>query len=53
MKGKAIDESDEAFRRPGAEDLRETTETTRKALEKIISTKVFIFLIILRMFCIL
>lgn len=41
MKSKLIDEKDESFFKPTSEELDETTEETRKILEKIISSKVF------------
>lgn len=40
MKSKLIDEKDESFFKPTSEELDETTEETRKILEKIISSKV-------------
>ncbi|CAK5083828.1 unnamed protein product [Meloidogyne enterolobii] len=40
MKSKHIDDEDESFKKPTDEEIHETTETTRAALEKITTTKV-------------
>ncbi|KRZ09776.1 SNW domain-containing protein 1 [Trichinella zimbabwensis] len=40
LKGQLIDESDDSFHRPKEEDLKEVTEKTRAALEKITQTKI-------------
>lgn len=40
MKSKIIDENDETFHKPSEEEVEETTEATRQALEKIVTTKV-------------
>lgn len=45
MKNKLIDETDESFFKPSLDEINETTEVTRKALEKIISSKVFFYLL--------
>lgn len=40
MKAKVIDETDGSFLKPNQEEIEETTEATRLALEKITSDKV-------------
>ena len=40
MKSKQIDDEDEAFKKPTDDEIRETTEATRAALEKITTAKV-------------
>ncbi|KFD70647.1 hypothetical protein M514_11260 [Trichuris suis] len=40
LKGQAIDESDASFHRPDEESLRETTEKTRLALERLTQSKI-------------
>ncbi|KAI1707361.1 SKIP/SNW domain-containing protein [Ditylenchus destructor] len=40
LKSKVIDESDEAIQKPDDEEIRQTTEATRLALEKITTAKV-------------
>lgn len=42
MKAKIIDEEDESFQKPDDDTIRETTEATRLALEKITTAKVMI-----------
>jgi hypothetical protein len=44
-----IDETDESFQRPDDDEVAETTEATRIALEKLTAAKVF-FLFILALF---
>jgi SNW domain-containing protein 1 len=41
MKSKIIDEDDESFHKPTEEEVNETTEATRQALEKITTAKVY------------
>lgn len=40
MKSKIIDDNDESFHKPTEDEIRETTEATRQALEKITTAKV-------------
>ena len=40
MKSKHIDDEDESFKKPTDEEIQETTETTRAAIEKITTAKV-------------
>jgi len=40
MKSKHIDDEDESFKKPTDDEIHETTETTRAALEKITTAKV-------------
>ena len=40
MKSKIIDDTDESFHKPSDDEIREVTEATRQALEKITTAKV-------------
>lgn len=40
MKSKIIDDTDESFQKPTEDEIRDTTEATRQALEKITTAKI-------------